>query len=208
MQPSVGACQDRLLGVIVLAAGFSSRLGQPKPLARVHGATLLARLIATLQPLRLAPTITVIIPPRAARYTGTATAQRLRFIANPARANGLSSSVRLAVRSARYCAGVLLIPVDLVNLSGRDVARLVRRWRGSRRRVVASAIDGAAATPLILPHWLFAQARRLEGDQGLRAIVRGLDASAITLIAMASAATDVDTPRDLQRARHRNRRKS
>jgi len=196
------------LGVIVLAAGFSSRLGQPKPLARIHGATLLTRLIATLQPLQLAPTITVIIPPRATRYTRKTTAQRLRFIANPARAGGLSSSVRLAVRSARYCAGALLVPVDLVDLSRRDVARLVRRWRGSRRRVVASAINGAAATPLILPHWLFGQARRLEGDQGLRAIVRGLDASAITLLAMASAGADVDTPRDLQRARRSNRRKA
>jgi CTP:molybdopterin cytidylyltransferase MocA len=198
---------DGLLAVIVLAAGFSIRLGQPKPLARVQGMTLLARLIATLEPLNLAPTITVIIPPRAARYTRVCTSQRVHFIANPARAAGLSSSVRLAVRKARYCAGVLLIPVDLVDLSGRDIARLVRRWRGSRRRVVASTVDGAAATPLILPHWLFGHVRRLDGDQGLRSIVRRLDESAITRLAMASAATDVDTPWDLQRARRRTRRK-
>jgi len=95
----------------------------------------------------------------------------------------------------------LLIPVDLIDLSCRDVARLVRRWQGSRRRVVASAVAGAASTPLILPHWLFGQACSLTGDQGLRGVARGLGPSRMTLLTMPSAASDIDTPGDLRRAR-------
>jgi molybdenum cofactor cytidylyltransferase len=207
------------LRVIVLAAGLATRLGQPKALARVRGATLLERLIATLRPLvsgagstlasaafASASAILVIAPPRAAPFRQArsrlgASPTRVNIVPNPLRADGLSSSVRLGLRHARYSAAALLIPVDLIDLSCRDVARLVRRWQGSRRRVVASAVAGAASTPLILPHWLFGQACSLTGDQGLRGVVRKLGPSRMTLLRMPSAASDIDTPGDLRRAR-------
>ena len=55
------------LHVVVLAAGFSSRLGRPKALTRVRSSTLLRRtlaLVASFSPARIA----VVLPPRAARY--------------------------------------------------------------------------------------------------------------------------------------------
>ena len=55
------------LHVVILAAGFSSRLGRPKALTRVRSSTLLRRtlaLAASFSPAR----IVVVLPPRAARY--------------------------------------------------------------------------------------------------------------------------------------------
>ncbi len=190
------------LNVVILAAGFSTRLGRPKRMAKVHGRTLLARILATVAPFGGGQrSVAVITPPRAARQTHAAPPGTATFIANPARASGLSSSVRLGLRHARYCAGVLLIPVDLIDISGRDIARLVRRWRGARRRVVAAGVEGLAAPPMIVPHWLFEQARGLTGDQGLRTVVRGLPAEWLIMLTMPSAAADIDTPSDLSRAR-------
>jgi CTP:molybdopterin cytidylyltransferase MocA len=66
------------------------------------------------------------------------------FVANADRATGLASSVRLGLNRARHSAGILLLPVDLVDLESRDIARLIARWRGARRRVAARRVEDQA----------------------------------------------------------------
>jgi molybdenum cofactor cytidylyltransferase len=192
------------LRIVILAAGFSARLGQPKALARIHGTSLLERTIRMLAPWAAAKII-VVVPPRAGCYRVGRSAQAIDFIANRGRSHGLSSSVLRGLDRARHSAAVLLVPVDLVELDRRDIARLIGRWRGARRRVVARRVGVAAGTPLILPHWLIARTRGLTGDKGLRDLVRGFPVDCVSLVDMPSAGADVDTPRDLERARRRLR---
>jgi CTP:molybdopterin cytidylyltransferase MocA len=193
------------LRVVVLAAGFSTRLGQPKALSRVRGLTLLQRVVRLLYPFRGDAPILVVVPPRAGRYrVGLGPLRRgVIFVANPLRATGLASSVRAGLRRSRCSAGVLLLPVDLVNLQRRDLRRLIARWRGARRRVAACRIDNRAATPLILPRWLYPRGLESTGDSGLRDLVRGLPQNLLSLLTIRSAGTDVDTAADLERARRR-----
>jgi molybdenum cofactor cytidylyltransferase len=193
------------LRIVVLAAGFSVRLGRPKALARIQGLSLLRRTIRTLSAFRAATGIIVVIPHRAARYTLGFSRRSVTFVANADRAAGLASSVRLGVRRARHSAGILLLPVDLVELQRRDIARLIARWRGARRRVAARRVESHAGAPLILPRWLYARARTITGDAGLRELVRRLPRHAVSLTDLPSAELDVDTPRDLERARRRTR---
>jgi len=175
------------LGMVVLAAGFSSRLGHPKALATVRGRNLLTRTIQVLA--------------AAARYRIGISAGTVTFAANRCRASGLSSSIRLGIHLSRYNSAVLLLPVDLVHLSMPDIGRLIARWQGSRRRVAARRIGSGAGTPLILPRCLYASAAQLTGDEGLRDVIRRLPSSALSRIDMPSAITDVDTAKDLERAR-------
>ena len=101
----------------------------------------------------------------------------------------------------------MLLPVDLVSLSKADLGRLIARWRGSRRRVVARRIGSGAGTPLILPRWLYASAAQLNGDAGLREVIRRLPSSRpVAAWTWPSSGADVDTPKDLERARRRTTR--
>ena len=197
------------LHVLVLAAGFSSRLGRPKPLARVRASSLLRRTLTLVA--RFAPAkIVVVIPRRAARYRIEARGLNVAFAANPRRADGLSSSVRRGISLARYSPALLLLPVDLAALQQRDVARLISRWRAARRCVIARRLGPQGGTarggvPLILPRWLYARALAVRGDVGLRDLVSGLPAPQRVLLNLPSAALDVDTPLDLRAARCRRR---
>jgi len=190
--------------IVILAAGFSKRLGRPKALARVRGRSLLARTVAVLTPWT-AGAIVIVVPPRTSSYRREVKSDNVEFVINGQRDRGLSSSVLRGMHRVRHSSAVLLVPVDLVHLSRRDVTRLILRWRARRRSVVARRVDGCAATPLILPHRFIALARGLRGDRGLRDFVRWLPPDAVTLLDMNSAAMDVDTPRDLERARRRVR---
>jgi molybdenum cofactor cytidylyltransferase len=196
------------LHVLVLAAGFSSRLGRPKLLARVRAFSLLRRTLTLVS--RFAPAkIVVVIPHHAARYRFEARGIKVVFAANPRRAEGLSSSVRRGIALARYSPALLLLPVDLAALQQRDVARLISRWRAARRCVIARRIEQGEMTrggvPLILPRWLYARALKETGDIGLRDLVSGLPAPQRVLLNLPSAALDVDTPQDLRAARRRLR---
>ena len=193
-----------LLNIVILAAGFSSRLGEPKARATVRGASLLARTLRTLGPFARSPLL-VVIPPRVDRRRLAADTRRVRFLPNARRSEGMSTSVRRGIAAARYSSGVLLLPVDLVDLQGRDLSRLISRWLGARRRVVGRHLQGGAATPLVLPRHLYARALGITGDRGLREFNRALPRESVSLVHMPSAAADVDTRQDLEDARRRIR---
>jgi len=200
------------LQILILAAGFSSRLGRPKALARIRSVSLLRRTLILAA--RLAPAkIIVVLPRGAARYRIEARGLQVVFAANSRRAEGLSSSVRRGIAQARYSPALLLLPVDLALVRQADLSRLISHWLAARRCVVARRIErregmsdeGAAhgGVPLILPRRLYSRALAVTGDIGLRELVNGLPAKERVLVDLPSAALDVDTPQDLSAARRR-----
>ncbi len=192
------------LRIVVLAAGFSARLGRPKALARVCGSSLIRRTVRLLAPLT-AERIIVVIPPRAARARAELRGQRVDLVANAHRAGGLSTSVRRGLVAGRRSAAVLMLPVDLVHLQRRDLERMIARWSGARRRVVARRVAEHGGTPVILPHWLWPRAVGIAGDRGLKQLLSELAPVHVSLLPVPSAARDVDTAQDLARARRRGR---
>jgi molybdenum cofactor cytidylyltransferase len=192
------------LQIIVLAAGFSSRLGRNKALARVRGVSLLRRTLIAAASLD-GSRITVIIPRNAAQFRREALGMQVHWAVNVRRAQGLSSSVRRGIAAARHSAAILIMPADLADLKGRELARLVHRWQAAPRRLVARRIDRSGATPLILPRWLYGRALKIDGDVGLRHLIGQLSADQRVLVELPSAAADVDTPEDLRNVRRRFR---
>jgi molybdenum cofactor cytidylyltransferase len=193
------------LTVLILAAGFSSRLGRPKALARVRSISLLRRTVMLAA--RLAPAkILIVLPQRATRYRFEARGFPVGFVANLRRGEGLSSSVRGGLARSRFSSAVLLLPVDLAALQPRDHNRLISRWQASRRRVVARRIGRRGETqragvPVILPRWLYPRALEVVGDIGLRELVSTVPAEQRALLDLPAAAWDVDTADDLSAAR-------
>jgi molybdenum cofactor cytidylyltransferase len=195
------------LQIIVLAAGFSSRLGRSKALARVHGVSLLRTSLKLAATLKCAKII-VVVARNGALFRAQARGIKVTFVANSRRHQGLSSSVRRGIAAARYSPAVLLMPVDLANLKSRELARLVRRWRATPRRVIARRIGRFGAVPLVLPRRLHPRALGIVGDVGLRELVVQLPDDSRVLVDLPSAAMDIDTPPDLQAARRSWRRSS
>lgn len=190
------------LRFVVLAAGFSTRLGQPKSLARVRGVSLIRNTVRLLAPLA-ASKIMVVIPPRAVRARAELPGRLAVRVENSQRASGLSSSVRRGLTAARHSAAVMLLPVDLAHLKRRDLERLIARWSGARRRVVATRHGARGGAPLIVPRWLYSRAQLIRGDLGLKELIGSLPPEHLTLMNLPGATRDIDTPQDLERARRR-----
>ncbi len=194
---------NRRLGIVILAAGQSRRLGRSKALARMRGISLLRRTATLAAGLAAAgrESVLVVLPARAPRLVLELRGLGVAMVVNRQRARGLSTSVQAGIARARHSAAALLLPVDLAGLERRELARLIARWRAAPRRVAARGVDGHAATPLILPRRLYGAARQLRGEAGLREWVGRLPPWAVRLRPLPSAAFDVDTPQDLATAR-------
>jgi molybdenum cofactor cytidylyltransferase len=188
------------LRILILAAGFSARLGQPKALTRIRGLSLLRRTACVLAPFSSGPLI-LVTPPRCPRYRHELRGLKARLVANPGRAAGLSGSLRRGLACARWCAAALIVPVDLAALDGADLAHLTGRWQAAPRKIVARRIGAHGGAPLILPRRYYDLAHRARGDVGLRELLREVPADERIWVDMPSATRDIDTPGDLKLAR-------
>jgi molybdenum cofactor cytidylyltransferase len=190
------------LNIVILAAGFSVRLAEPKPLARVHQRSLLNRTLAAVAPLKPAR-IFIVVPPHFARHRLEARGRSVIFLPNRDRHQGLATSVRLGVHVARFATALLILPVDLPYLQSAELRRLKNAWLASPQRVLARRIEAGGGAPLILPQRFFGAARHLQGDAGLRAFVERLAPEERRFIDMATAREDLDTRGQLAVARSR-----
>lgn len=187
--PQTDADNARVAGII-LAAGASTRFGSPKQLARIAKRTILETVVDVALAAGLDPVL-VVVPP------GMAVPPEVVPVVNDDPAAGLSRSLRLGVHAAPGdVAAVVILLGDQPTLDADDVRRLVAA-RGSAP-VVASESNGLRMPPVLLERPVFALVDTLEGDEGLRSLLRS-GSSDIAAVPVSSLAVDVDTPEDLAR---------
>lgn len=158
-------------GLVLLAAGDSSRLGEPKQLLRHRGEALIHR--AARLGLATAPADAVVV--LGARFDEVrASVQDLpiRAVDSEDWPLGLSHSLRAGIAAlAPDCAGALILLCDQVALEAEHLHALVRAWRADPTRAAASRYDDRLGVPALLPRAWFDDLRRLDGDRGAGALL-------------------------------------
>ncbi|HSN73365.1 MAG TPA: nucleotidyltransferase family protein [Steroidobacteraceae bacterium] len=186
----------RNLHVVVLAAGASTRLGQPKQLVRLDGRPALHRVVT--QAVALAGhAVTVVIGAHARELTRLLTHSPASVVVNRQWEQGLSSSIRHGIASLPPgCDAALLLLGDQVAVSAEDLRRLTSAWKGQDSVIAASVYQRQIGVPAIFPRWCFPELMRLRGDQGAKSVLER-NAHRLVHVPMPNAAVDLDTPEDL-----------
>ena len=189
--------------LLLLAAGASTRLGQPKQLLPYQGRTLLRRAAETAAATGCRPLVLVTGAAHGALLPEVA---GLPFVVahNAQWAEGMGSSVRagMAALAAAYPpfgaegppAAVLLMLCDQPLLTVAHLRELLRVQGATGRAAVASAYAGTVGVPVAFGPALFGQLRTLSGAGGARALLASLPPAELATVAFAGGAVDVDTP--------------
>jgi molybdenum cofactor cytidylyltransferase len=188
------------VAAILLAAGASRRLGEPKQLVRFGGETLLKRAVRLAEEAGASPVITVL----GAHFFEICAAipqhDSIRVF-NDQWEQGIASSIHAglgalaAMKSAM--AGVLILPCDQPRLTAAHLKTLLGAFASrSAGAIVASRYAETLGIPAVFPRSVFPRLLKLRGDQGARAL---LAKPPCELIAedFAGGAIDIDTPEDL-----------
>jgi molybdenum cofactor cytidylyltransferase len=189
---------------VVLAAGQSRRMGQPKALLPARaGDTFLSAQIRTLTAGGTDDVIVVTRPGDAAIDAELARfgpAARLRRIENVAADEGAQLSsilVALAAVGDRSHA-ILVVPVDMPLIAASTVRRLVETFRASRAPILRAVHAGRHGHPVLFSRDVFEDLRRADPSVGARAVVRARGAMDVE-VDDPGVLEDVDTPEDYRR---------
>ncbi len=179
---------------VLLAAGEGSRLGRPKALIEVGGATLASRGVALLRDGGTTPVVVV---------TGAANVDLPGVIAvhNPNWRTGMGSSLAVGLAAVPSgCAAAVIALADQPLVGAAAVRRLIGAYRAGASVAVA-AYDGELRNPVLIAkeHWSEVVGLAV-GDVGARPFLRSRrDLVTIVECGDTGRPDDIDTPEDLAR---------
>lgn len=191
------------LSAVVLAAGQSRRMGQPKQLAVVDGEPMVVRAVRVAVQSGVAEVVVVTGAYGEQVVELLAPLQRahpqIRLIHNALYATGQASSIRAAVQGlATDTLAAIFLPVDQPFVPVRLLHRLIECWRQGAR-LAAAAIEGQPrGAPALFDRTLWPDLLALQGDVGARPLLQQYRTEVVAVVATATELRDFDTPDDLR----------
>jgi CTP:molybdopterin cytidylyltransferase MocA len=184
-------CDEVKVAAIILAAGASRRLGEPKQLIRLNGETLLERTARVCCEAGCMPVI-VVLGASAEQVLRQSSLGSAVVVRNDGWAQGIASSVRAGIQELPgEIDGCVIATCDQPAVTAEHLRALM-----TSGEVTASAYAGRNGVPAYFPREVFERLMQLQGDAGARELLK--DARALNF---AGGELDVDTPHDLERAR-------
>lgn len=184
-----------MIAGILLAAGRSLRMGQPKLLLPWQGVPLVRHVAQQALASKLDELI-VVVGHRAAHVTAALHDLPLRIVHNQAFLDGQSTSLRsgLAALPADVDAAVVLL-ADQPLLRPSTIDTLMDAYHQRGAAIIAPKFGGQRGNPVLFAHTLFAELAAITGDQGAREVLR-THAAEISLIDVDDIGVllDLDTP--------------
>jgi molybdenum cofactor cytidylyltransferase len=205
------AAAAKIAGVL-LAAGASTRLGQPKQLVKHEGVTLLRRAAQAAIGAGLDPVV-VVLGAQADRLVSEVGDLALQVVINENWRAGLGNSISAGVRAldgapiGAPVESVLIMLADQPRVDAAVIGRLMHAFRAGSAPIVASAYGDALGVPALFGRAYLPCLAELSGDRGAKAIIAGA-AAEVEAIPFPEGEHDVDTARDVQRLQERSDERS
>ena len=184
-----GFCVRRV-GAVILAAGASTRLGQPKQLVMVGAENLLERSARVAREAGCSPVIVVL----GSSAKGIAEASALddaHVVVNDAWQEGVGASVRVGVRVLPNVEGCVLMTCDMPAVTAAHLRSLIRAGE-----IAASCYAARRGVPAYFPASVFDRLMELQGDTGAKSLLQSA-----RCIELPGGEFDVDKIEDIERLR-------
>jgi molybdenum cofactor cytidylyltransferase len=188
------------VGVVLLAAGGSTRLGRPKQLLTHRGKTLVRRAAESAVGAECGPVV-VVLGAQAEAMMAELAGLPVHPVHNADWERGLGSSLRVGRRALEAgVEGALVMLCDQLQVDAAHLRALVSAFTRSRAPIVASGYEGTRGVPALFSRELFPELEALTADQGARGVI-ARDPSRVVEVALEGGGEDVDTAADLTRLR-------
>ena len=182
------------VALLLLAAGASTRMGQPKQLLPYHGRTLLRHAAETAVASGCTPVVLVtgaLHNELVAEVAGLP----VHAVRNEHWKTGMASSIRtgLAVVASMQPRAVLIMLTDQPLVTPELLRQLVARQQQTLAPVVATTYGDVLGVPAVFDRALLPVLLQLQGAQGAARLIASLG-PAVAQVAFPAGLLDVDTP--------------
>jgi molybdenum cofactor cytidylyltransferase len=184
-----------MTGIIILAAGESKRLGQPKQNLLFRGKTLLQHAIDTALITECRPV--VVILGANADQISILPHPEITVLQNPDWQEGMASSIRLAVDELinRQADGVIIMLCDQPFVDSGLLSLLLQTKLHSGKPIAACHYNDTVGVPVLFGKALFGELSLLTGHEGAKKILARYP-NDIAAVNFEKGSVDIDTLAD------------
>lgn len=188
----------RAFGVIVLAAGGSSRLGRPKQLLPFRGKALVRHAAETAINTGAAKVL-IVVGKEAEEISGQLEGLAAQIVVNPEWQTGIASSIKAGISALEpHIDAVVITTCDQPHVTSVHLRALASAVLAENKQIVASKYEGILGIPCAFSGEQFPNLLSLSGDEGAKTLIRG-HRDDIAQIPFEPGALDVDTAEDYRR---------
>ena len=193
-QPGVGP------GLILLAAGGSSRLGEPKQRLLLRGRTLLQRSLDAASASTAHPII-VVLGSGADSLRKDLVGQDVTTVVNKGWREGIASSIRCGIGELLVInpdtPGAILMVCDQPHVAASVLNKLITEHQRTNKAFIACSYGNTIGTPALFSRTLFGELLQLEGDVGAKSLLHR-HRDEVGVIKFPEGSIDIDTVVDYQ----------
>jgi molybdenum cofactor cytidylyltransferase len=185
-------------GIIILAAGNSSRLGNPKQLLSFRGKTLLATTIEAAEQTPCAPVV-LVLGAYANEILAAHVDLNINYIINDSWPAGMATSIAAGLSKMidlePNTENVIITVSDQPFVTSSIFQGLLDSWKNTGKNMIASQYAHTIGTPALFNRKYFEQLTLLKGNSGAKHILtRYVDD--MTTIPFELGHIDIDTETD------------
>ena len=193
------------IAIVLLAAGASTRLGQPKQLLKFGEKTLLEKITEVALSTGCQPVV-IVLGAFFEKIQSEVVHMPVTILNNENWASGMGGTIACSMdflmKNHPETEAVLLILCDQPHLSPEVLEKLVEEWRASGKSIVASEYGGTFGVPALFDKKLFPELAALDGEKGAKPVMLR-HREEMEFVPFPEGKTDLDTPEDYTRfARH------
>jgi molybdenum cofactor cytidylyltransferase len=188
------------VGLILLAAGSSSRLGEPKQNLMYEGQPLLQRAVQTALASACKPVV-VILGANAEAFQTSLNDLPVQTIFNPDWPEGMASSIRSGISALNEMSpdldGAIIMVCDQPFVTTNLLNEMVEQKRLHGHGIIACAYKDTLGTPALFDKQFFPELLALQGHDGAKKLLFQ-HAAVVTPLAFPLGTFDIDTPQDYE----------
>ena len=192
--------ENAIIGVIILAAGSSSRLGYPKQLVEFRGIPLLQHSIEVVESLGMDCKI-IVLGAKAKEIIREINSRSFEVVINENWKEGMGTSISKGVTEAlkieKELDHILVLLSDQPFVTKEKIQELIRVQLDSNKPATFSEYVGEVGVPAIFSREVFPELQKLKKDQGAKKLILNNEISFET-VKFEGGNFDVDTAEDVE----------
>ena len=186
-----------MTAAIILAAGESSRLGQPKQNLAFNGQTLLESAVDAALQSQCNPII-VVLGANSDKINSIAATVTLY---NEEWQEGMASSIRTGINKINNDLSIgkaIILLCDQPFVSAELLNTMIDKQIETGKPIIACTYSETTGVPVLFDRMFFAELLALKGQEGAKKIIKD-HASEIATIPFEQGSVDIDTPEDFEK---------
>lgn len=186
------------IGMIILAAGASIRMGTPKQLLVYRGRSFLSQIVETAITSMCHP-IVVVLGVNAQRFKPEVSHFPVQVVENLRWCEGMSASIKVGMEALvnQNIEGVVITLCDQPFVSTQIINQLIAAYHSTGKSIVACEYAGTLGVPALFSRALFPELMKLDATAGAKYLIKK-HSEQVFSVSFPEGAIDIDTPQDYE----------